>query len=293
MAREGGGAGRGIGALSIPRPGGGFTLIELLVVTACLGILAGLLLPALARSKGRAQSLACLGNIGQLSLAWMMYADDSGDRLPYNLGGDRNLRLPASVLDRNWVNNVMTWDLDPGNTNLAFIDKSPMGTYLSRSTAVFRCPADRVVSREQREAGWTGRVRSYAMNAMVGDAGPNVQNGGNVYNPGYRQFLARSDFRRPADTFVFIDEHPDSVADGYFLNRGEEPKWIHLPASTHNQSAALAFADGHGEIHHWRSPSTYRPPRPDSGPLPFDIPSGDTGDFEWLESRTSYDLPGR
>jgi prepilin-type processing-associated H-X9-DG protein len=271
--------------------GGAFTLVELLVVMACLAILAGLLLPALARAKGRAQSLACLGNVSQLSLAWLMYANDSRDRLPYNLGGDRNLRLPAPLLDRNWVNNIMTWDLDPGNTNLAFVGKSPLGAYLSGTAAIFRCPADRVLSVEQRQAGWTGRVRSYSMNAMVGDAGPNVQKGGNIFNPGYRQFLALSDFPRASDTFVFIDEHPDSVADGYFLNRGEEERWIHLPASTHNRSAALTYADGHAEIHLWRSQSTYRPPRPDSGPLPFDIPIGDTADYDWLESHTSYDQP--
>jgi prepilin-type N-terminal cleavage/methylation domain-containing protein len=273
----------------VPREGRGFTLVELLVVIAVIAILAGMLLPALARSKGRAQSLACLGNVGQLSLAWLMYADDYRDRLPYNLGGDRNQRFPPEVMDQNWVNNVMTWDLAPGNTNLAFIAKCPLGPYLSGNVSVFRCPADRVLSREQREAGWTGRVRSYAVNAMVGDAGPNVQNGGNIYNPGYRQFLSLSDFRRGSDTFVFIDEHPDSVADGYFLNRGEEEKWIHLPASTHNRSAALSFADGHGEIHRWVSASTYRPPRPDSGPLPFDVPDGDIADYDWLESRTSYE----
>jgi prepilin-type N-terminal cleavage/methylation domain-containing protein len=266
-----------------------FTLVELLVVMACVGILAGLLLPALARSKGRAQSLACLANLSQLNLAWRMYADDSRDRLPYNLGGDRDQRFPQEVMDQNWVNNVMTWDLSSGNTNLAFVAGSPLGPYLSGSAAVFRCPADRVLSQEQRAAGWSGRVRSYAMNAMVGDAGPNVQDGGNIFNPGYRQFLALSDFRRASDTFVFIDEHPDSVVDGYFLNRGEEQKWIHLPASTHNRSAALSFADGHLEIHRWISPSTYRPARPDSGPLPFEVPAGDNADYDWLERRTSYE----
>jgi len=88
---------------------------------------------------------------------------------------------------------------------------------------------------------------------------------------------------------VFIDEHPDSVADGYFLNRGEENKWTHLPASTHNRSAALSFADGHAEIHRWVSPSTRRPAVADAGPLPFDIPPDDTADYDWLGRRTSYE----
>jgi prepilin-type processing-associated H-X9-DG protein len=90
---------------------------------------------------------------------------------------------------------------------------------------------------------------------------------------------------------VFIDEHPDSVADGYFLNQGEEHQWIHLPASTHNQSAALSFADGHAEIRRWISASTLRPARPDAGPLPFPIPANDRADHEWLMEHMSYELP--
>ncbi len=65
----------------------GFTLIKLLVVVAILGILASFLLPALAKSKARGQSIHCLSNTRQLSLAWFMYADDHNGRLAYNLGG--------------------------------------------------------------------------------------------------------------------------------------------------------------------------------------------------------------
>ena len=97
------------------------------------------------------------------------------------------------------------------------------------------------------------------MNAMVGDAGEFTHGGTNVNNPSYHQFLKLSDFTATPDIFVFIEEHPDSINDGYFLNKAYEPEWTDLPASYHNGSANLSFADGHAELHHWIIPSTRRP----------------------------------
>ena len=131
------------------------------------------------------------------------------------------------------------------------------------------------------------------MNAMVGDAGSLSVTGTNLNNPGYKQFFTLTSIAKPADTFVFLDEHPDSINDGYFLTKldsyaGEpHPWWFDLPASYHNKSASISFADGHVESHKW-SAETYAPPLPEATELPFYIRTGPSrDDFFWLLQRSS------
>lgn len=279
-----------------PRRGRGFTLTELLVVIAIIAIIASLILPALARAKSRAQGTFCINNTRQLSVAWMIYADEHNGQLAYNLGQSARtvLAVPSLAgvgMSENWVNNVENWELSSDNTNADAVVQTGLGPYTSKSLALYHCPSDNALSDLQRNAGWQGRVRSYSMNAMVGDAGTFSQSGTNLNNPSYVQFFRTFTIPRPSDIFVFLDEHPDSIDDGYFLNRDlAAPAWNDLPASYHDGGASFSFADGHTEHHRWQVASTRQPARAYgiNPPLPMAITDG-VQDFEWVLSKMSIE----
>ena len=246
-----------------------FTLIELLVVIAIIAILAALLLPTLAKSKAKAEAVTCSKNIQQLTLAWIMYAEDNGDWLVNNHG-------VKETLDRrdNWANNVEDWESSDDNTNLLLLANSLLGPYASGSTRIYKCPAD-------REPAPNGpRSRSMSMNAMVGDPGDLT----NYFNARYVQFFKNAEVRSPSGIFVFLDEQADTLNDGFFVNRLDDNAWGNVPGSYHNGGANFSFADGHLELHRWVVPATIRPVtrrRIDK------FPATPVTDFEWLKVRTS------
>ena len=94
----------------------------------------------------------------------------------------------------------------------------------------------------------------------------------------------------PAMLFVSCDEHPDSINDGYFLNT-ENGQWTDMPASYHNGGGSFSFADGHTEIHHWRSLSTLRPAKPFSVNLPISLRADDQADLNWVLQHSSVEQP--
>jgi prepilin-type N-terminal cleavage/methylation domain-containing protein/prepilin-type processing-associated H-X9-DG protein len=269
----------------------GFTVVELLVVIAIIAILATLVLPALHRAKARGRGTECMNNLRQFGLALQMYADDHDDSLPYNMGSEGIRATVAGEKYLNWVNDVMSWELDSDNTNTALLTIGGLGPYFSGVASVFRCPEDNVVSDVQRGAGWSSRVRSISMNAMLGNAGEFLADGVNTNNPTYKQFFKMSDVPDPSRIFAFVEEHPDSINDGYFINRFNYYEWIDLPASYHNGGGYFTFTDGHSEIRYWRQASTMPPPRPDAAKLPKDLPQGDRADLYWVLSRTSVAAP--
>lgn len=276
-----------------------FTLVELLTVIAIISILAAILLPALSSARERSRGVYCLNNTRQMTTGWQLYADDHEGFLPYNLVMSGTFRTNI-----NWVNDVMTWDLSSDNTNAAGITQASLGPYAAGNISIYHCPSDHVLSAVQRNAGWSQRIRSYSMNAMVGDAGSAITGGQNQNNPGYRQFLKVEQMPHPTDIFVFLDEHPDSIDDGYFIDR-ELPdagygassvpinEWRDLPASYHNGSGAFSFADGHAALHRWQNSATVVPAVAyDVSIFPLQISSAsDTAhaDFEWVIEHMSVE----
>lgn len=258
-----------------------FTLVELLVVIAIIAVLASILLPVLGQAKARGHSITCLNNERQLILAWKLYADENEDRAAPNFGKDQVKEEVANGTYRNWVNNVMDWTDNPMNTNTALLFAGGIGAYLSGVHNVYRCPSDYVLSEWQQQLGWRSRVRSYSMNLMVGDAGMFSASGANTNNPYYRQFFTTSEIPQPSDIFVFIEEHPDTLDDGYFLNKAYYSNWIDLPASYHIGGANVAFADGHVEHRKWLMGSTRWPAQANILSYPLLLTDGST-DYSWV-----------
>ena len=189
----------------------------------------------------------CLTNQKQLLLAWNLYADDH-DRFVNNHGiGETKERR------QNWVNNVQDWASADDNTNLVYLTDNKIAPYCSQNTGIYKCPSDTSVAANGP------RIRSMAMNAMIGDTGVLS----NRFNPLYKQYFKSADLDKPSDRFVFLDEHPDTINDGFFVNDLDTYTWGNLPGSYHNGAANFSFSDGHAELRKWvvtGDKGTVRPP---------------------------------
>lgn len=226
-----------------------FTFVELLVVLAVLALVFLTLLPALARTQPDSRAFQCLNNHRQLARAWRMYADDYNDRLAPNVHGSGAMSPSAPWILAGWL----TWSTDTANTNTIYLTDPrycALAPYCGKSARLFKCPADVYLSAPQRARGWKERVRSVSESIFVGPG--NAEQGpvdAAFSHPTKWTELVNP---KPNETWLFIDEHPDSINDGAFF----APRvgyWIDMPANYHDGGVGVAFADGHAEIHRWQA----------------------------------------
>jgi len=225
-----------------------FTLIELLVVIAIIAILMAILMPALHRAREQGRRAACLSNLKQLALAWIMYADENDDKIVNGAAGYSFVDTSwgshgreRAWVGRIWHDNYGAGEQLPEEEQKAGIEEGALWPYV-RQIKSYRCPTGR-----------PGELVTYAvmfsMNAVAhaevqGIKGAHIKRRSEIHNPA------------PSFRLVFIDEGwmtPDAFAVHYTTE-----SWWDDPPVRHGDGTNVAFADGHSEHWKWKGTDTIK-----------------------------------
>jgi prepilin-type N-terminal cleavage/methylation domain-containing protein len=243
----------------------GFTLIELLVVIAIIAILMAVLMPALKRSREQGQRAACLSNLKQLQLAWILYADENDDKIVNCEAGPEDSwrgEYGPPWVGQTWAPNWNRGQTLPKEDQIDGIMAGALWPY-TKNAKLYQCPT-----------GYRGELMTYAM--MISSNGRSVD--------GSPVFKRRMQVPQPAERLVFIDEglsSPDAYATRY--NR---PTWWDQPMTRHGDGNTFSCADGHTEYHKWTGLETIKQGRDHartwSGDFAPSTPEG-LEDLQWVQ----------
>lgn len=209
-----------------------FTLIELLVVIAIIAVLMGILIPALSRARENGKRAVCLNNGRQLTLAWMMYADDNDGKIcAANVGHS----------DDGWVARMNVTDSE--EVQIEAMKSGRLYPYCT-NLELYKCPT-----------GLRFHMRTYSivssMNTNIGSSEK-----GKVYKNRYR-------IPRPIDRIVFGDE--GKISNHAFNVFYNAPRWKDLPPLQHGNGTSFSYADGHSQYWKWTDPRTLKFGNQDGG----------------------------
>lgn len=246
-----------------------FTLIELVAILAVVAVMASLLVPSHAQTRTGGQGSQCMANTKTLMMANLMYQFDNRDALPMTFHGGYVPTANSAI--RPWVTGWLDWSTYSDNTNLNYLLDPRYGSlavYFGRDKSIYKCPADIYAIQSSRRPPII-RVRSVSGNFYVGKGngwatgswgGPGGPNNLSFVN-GYRGAAKSSDLLipGPARTWVYMDEHPDSMNDGGLWSPNTPSNMPDAPANYHDGAAGIAMADGHSEMHRWTGPTMNKP----------------------------------
>jgi len=200
-----------------------FTLIELLVVIAVIAILMAILMPALSRAREQGKRTVCVNNLKQLTVGWILYADDNNDKIPPANTG-------ATVAWVRWMGNNL-----PREQQIPGILTGLLFRYCPEVN-LYKCPT-----------GIRGEFVTYAITDAM-----------NGYNgiPGTTNLMVyrRAQVKRADERIVFLDEgrlSPNSWTLWY-----DQERWWDQITARHGDGTNFGFADGHGEYWKWKDPRT-------------------------------------